>query len=233
MLLYIIRHGHPTYNPDELTPLGKRQAEAVAHRMAEARIDEVYSSPLNRARQTAQPTYETLCLPCRIEDWTSEAHAAHDFGVTRDGQWHWCFDGVQPYLRSHPEYFGEIWYEAPCLGENNFKEGFRRVQEASDEFLARQGYVRSGGVYRAERDNAKHIAVFCHAGFGSLWISHLLGFPPTVYWATMDLTHTGITVFRLSDHACEETTPVMLTHSDTSHLFEARLPMYYNNDIPF
>ena len=30
MILYYVRHGDPTYNPDELTPLGHRQAEAVA-----------------------------------------------------------------------------------------------------------------------------------------------------------------------------------------------------------
>ena len=30
MLLFFIRHGDPNYFPDQLTPLGHRQAEAVA-----------------------------------------------------------------------------------------------------------------------------------------------------------------------------------------------------------
>lgn len=30
MLLYYIRHGMPVYDPDSLTPLGERQAEAAA-----------------------------------------------------------------------------------------------------------------------------------------------------------------------------------------------------------
>ena len=34
MLLFLIRHGDPIYDPDSLTPLGKKQAEAVAKRLA-------------------------------------------------------------------------------------------------------------------------------------------------------------------------------------------------------
>ena len=34
MILYYIRHGDPIYNPDSLTPLGERQAEAIGHRLA-------------------------------------------------------------------------------------------------------------------------------------------------------------------------------------------------------
>ena len=37
MLLYVIRHGDPTYSPDALTPLGHRQAEAVEKRLAAQR----------------------------------------------------------------------------------------------------------------------------------------------------------------------------------------------------
>lgn len=34
MLFYYIRHGDPIYDPDSLTPLGKRQAEALGKRLA-------------------------------------------------------------------------------------------------------------------------------------------------------------------------------------------------------
>lgn len=56
MLLFYIRHGDPTYNPDELTPLGKRQAEAAAKRLALYGIDRIFASTSNRAIQTAQPS---------------------------------------------------------------------------------------------------------------------------------------------------------------------------------
>ena len=32
MILYIVRHGDPIYDPDSLTPLGHEQAKAVAKR---------------------------------------------------------------------------------------------------------------------------------------------------------------------------------------------------------
>lgn len=49
MILYYVRHGDPIYNPDSLTPLGHRQSEAVAKRLALHGIDEVYASSSNRA----------------------------------------------------------------------------------------------------------------------------------------------------------------------------------------
>ena len=60
MILYYVRHGDPIYNPDSLTPLGQRQAEAVGKRLALYGIDEVYSSDSNRAMQTAEPTCQLL-----------------------------------------------------------------------------------------------------------------------------------------------------------------------------
>ncbi len=48
MLLYYIRHGDPIYNPDSLTLLGHRQAEAVAKRLSVHVIDEIYASTSNR-----------------------------------------------------------------------------------------------------------------------------------------------------------------------------------------
>ena len=56
MILFYVRHGDPIYNPDQLTPLGHRQAESVAKRLALFGIDEIYASTSTRAMQTAQPT---------------------------------------------------------------------------------------------------------------------------------------------------------------------------------
>ena len=33
MLLFVVRHGDPIYDPDSLTPLGKLQAEALANKV--------------------------------------------------------------------------------------------------------------------------------------------------------------------------------------------------------
>ena len=60
MIFYYVRHGDPIYDPDSLTPLGKRQAEAVAKRLSVYGLDEIYASTSNRAILTATPTAEIL-----------------------------------------------------------------------------------------------------------------------------------------------------------------------------
>lgn len=53
MLLFYVRHGDPTYEPDALTPLGRRQAEALARRLSLYGLDRIYTSSSTRAMQTA------------------------------------------------------------------------------------------------------------------------------------------------------------------------------------
>ena len=60
MLFFYIRHGEPIYTPDSLTPLGEKQAQAVAKRLSVYGVDKVFSSTSNRAIMTAQPTCEIL-----------------------------------------------------------------------------------------------------------------------------------------------------------------------------
>ena len=62
MLLYIVRHGDPIYETDTLTERGKLQAEAVGQRMFDAGIDRIFSSPMGRAKETADPACRLLRL---------------------------------------------------------------------------------------------------------------------------------------------------------------------------
>ena len=41
MLFHFIRHGDPIYNPDSITELGERQAEALANYLEELKIDKI------------------------------------------------------------------------------------------------------------------------------------------------------------------------------------------------
>ena len=69
MILYYVRHGDPIYDPNQLTPLGERQAEAVAKRLAVHGIDKIFASPSNRARQTAQPLCDLMKQAPEICVW--------------------------------------------------------------------------------------------------------------------------------------------------------------------
>ena len=68
MILYYIRHGEPIYDPDCLTELGHKQADAVSKRLALYGVDEIYSSTSIRARQTAEPLNTEFLLLNEISE---------------------------------------------------------------------------------------------------------------------------------------------------------------------
>lgn len=226
MRLYIIRHGDPIYNPDSLTPKGHLQAAALAKRFAISGLTKIYSSPMIRAQQTAQPTADILNMPIEILDWTSELAAAKDFFVEKrksDGKRNWIF-GVNPtYFKNNEsiKYF-DNWYESDFFKdhpEKDFKSGFERIQNASDELLLKHGYRRNGIVYDIINPNDDKIAVFCHSGFGNIWIAHLLGLPPHLAWGNISMPCTGVTVFDFKNYENSLTQPSCLQMGDLSHLY--------------
>ena len=237
MLLFIIRHGDPIYNPDSLTPKGHLQAKALAKRLALHGLDKIYASPLIRAQQTATPTSELLGLPIITEEWTSEGLAAKDFFVTRydSGKQGWVFHHNQTELRNDKtvNLTSENWYEADIFKKysNDFKAGYKRITDASDEFLSRHGYERDGSIYKITQPNNERIAVFCHQGFGTTWLSHLLGIPPHLFWSSFDISHSSVTVLEFSNYENGFTVPRCISLSDLSHVYADRLPFEYNNTI--
>lgn len=229
MLFYLIRHADPIYNPDSITELGKRQAEAVGKRLARYGIDEIYSSPMIRARQTAEPLSEILKKPVNIEDWAFECF--DEFAVTtEENKKMFCMNYQGTKFLSDENYpMFDNWFEMECLKTSKAKEGFERIKKSADDFFSRQGYIREGRVYKIEKPNDKKIALFCHAGFASILIPYLLNVPPHIYWAGYDLSHSGVCVFRFKNFDSGYTSPKCLVHSDLSHLYAENLPMKYNN----
>jgi probable phosphoglycerate mutase len=82
MELLLIRHGRPLRvesvdGPADpgLSPLGRRQAEALAAWLAPERIDAVYTSPLRRAVETAAPLGEALGVAVTSEAALAEYDA--------------------------------------------------------------------------------------------------------------------------------------------------------------
>lgn len=80
MHLYLIRHAHAGSRarwdqPDELRPLsarGEGQARAIAAQLATAGIDQLWTSPYVRCRQTLEPLAERLGLPVADADAFAE-----------------------------------------------------------------------------------------------------------------------------------------------------------------
>jgi broad specificity phosphatase PhoE len=91
--LLLVRHGETAANvagrmqgrgDDPLTDLGRRQVRAVAERIQrEAHpVTAVYSSPLLRARHTAELIAGLLALPLQLRDGLQEMHLGQLEGVT-------------------------------------------------------------------------------------------------------------------------------------------------------
>ncbi len=80
MELIFVRHGRPQHvETDDGTPanpplseIGHIQAQAMADWLSEEHIDAIYSSPMQRARETAAPLERVLGLQAEIREGLSE-----------------------------------------------------------------------------------------------------------------------------------------------------------------
>lgn len=237
MLLYYVRHGSPIYDPDSLTPLGHRQAEAAGRRLALHGMDRIYASSSTRAKQTAQPLCELLRMEPVILDWTNESYAWHEMTCPKDDGngifWNWGVPSMRAKLLS-PEVtaLGPNWFDHPFFAGTRFREGTLRVRRETDAFLASLGYEhdRAKGSYRVLRPNAERIALFAHEGFGKVFLSELLDIPYPMFSTRFELAHTGISIIEFPDES-GETVPRVLQHSSDAHIYAEGLPTKFQDRI--
>lgn len=234
MLLYYVRHGDPIYDPDSLTPLGHRQAEAVAKRLARYGLDEIYVSSSQRAKETARPTCEILKLEPTELDWANEGHAWRDFSVDNEnGGKSWCFQ-IPSYQRlfcsNEIRKLDNKWYDHPAFEGTNFKNGMKRIDDAADGFFALQGYKhdRKKHIFISEKPNDKRIAIFAHQGFGVLFLSSILDVCMPQFVTHFDISHSTVSVIEFKD-SDGITVPKALTLGNDSHLYKEGLPTKFNN----
>ncbi|MFD0774662.1 histidine phosphatase family protein, partial [Streptomonospora algeriensis] len=112
----------------ELTGTGRAQARAAARHLAGSGVDVVVSSPLRRARDTAEPIAAELSVPVEVDEGLRETDFGSWEGMT--------FGEVQ---RSRPQEM-QRWLSdtaaAPEGGES-FAAVAERVAETRDKLLAR------------------------------------------------------------------------------------------------
>lgn len=238
MLLFYVRHGDPIYNPDCLTALGKRQAEAVAKRLSLFGIDRIFASTSNRAIETATPTSEIVKKDIELLDFCNENHAWCDFAIPcDDGNRRWVFHNRKTAVllaSKEIKLMGEKWYEHPDFVDYNFKKGVDRINGEVDKWMETLGYRhdRERGVYDAIAPTDQRIALFAHQGFGLAFLSSLLDIPYPQITTHFDMGHTGMTVIEFTAVDGVAIAKV-LTIADDSHIYKEGLPTYYNNYVRF
>jgi broad specificity phosphatase PhoE len=132
--IVLIRHGQTEWNRIErfrgridvpLNEEGHRQAQAVARRLSSWHIDGVYSSPLARALQTAEPIGEA----CKRSISLLEGITDIDYGS-------WAGLSPEEAASQHPELF-KTWVEDPQLihfpGGESLEQVESRALAALDE----------------------------------------------------------------------------------------------------
>ena len=135
----LLRHGQTPLSVEKrfsgtgdpaLTELGQAQAAAAAARLAGAGADVVVTSPLRRARETAERVAEAAGLSLEIEDGLRET----DFG-----DWEgYTFAEIQAKWPAELDAWLADPAVAPPYGES-FEATARRVRQARDRVLAAYG----------------------------------------------------------------------------------------------
>ncbi len=170
--LYLVRHGEPEGGGDfigsgsdpGLSPAGVSQAEEIARRLLEVRLDAVYTSPLKRAAMTAEAVIAAAGSPgpeLRVREDLREIH----FGAWEGS----AFDDLDGSAREHAERWSRDPRSAPPPGGEDFAEFEERVLRCFDRII---GECSGGSVL-----------VTAHGGSLRVYLSRVLGLRQDRMWS--------------------------------------------------
>jgi broad specificity phosphatase PhoE len=165
MRLYFVRHGESTANllrefsnsgvKHPLTEKGVEQARAVARGLSGLLVEQIYSSPVMRAVQTAQILAESLQAPLEVTEALREWSVGIYEGTTDPVGW-------ELHRQVQDDWFIHQKFDSRMPGG----ESFREIQERFIPFI--EGLVRNGG-----NPNRSIVLV----GHGGLYVAML----PTIF----------------------------------------------------
>ena len=222
MRIVLVRHGDPDYEKDCLTELGHKQAAVAAQRLLKEGIDEIYCSPLGRARQTAAYFSDLSGLPVQILDFMQEIRFGQE-GFLYDNRWN-PWKAADELIWSGGDLQNPDWRESPVFKNNFATEDADKIAVEADKWLASLGYEREGFYYRNKRENdeQKTVAIFCHGGASSAFMSRVLNMQFPYACAIQHFSHTGITVLRFDNTPGRLTIPILELMNDDRHLREVK-----------
>lgn len=219
MKLLIIRHADPDYEHDSLTEKGWHEAEYLAEMLSKQNIDYYYTSPYGRAKDTASLTLERTGRSAEVLPWLREFDVLIDRPDDTERRripWDWL---PQDWTREAEFYDKDRWAENRFLSSFGVGEEYRRVTSQFDELLAKHGYRREGGFYRAEKPNRDTIALFCHFGSGSVLLSHIWNVSPMIVWHGFCARPSSVTTLVTEERRQGIASFRMLGYGETTHLF--------------
>lgn len=227
MRIVFVRHGHPNYEDDCLTPLGRQHAQAAAKRLADEGISRIFSSTCGRALETASYTAKLLSLPVEERDFMREISWGGKDGIDLPLNGH-PWDTADRMILDGQPLMAQDWREKPPFQNNTVIDWVNNAAVGTDQWLSELGYVRTGDYYRAGKDTCRTVAAFGHGGASTAILSHLLNIPFPFVCCAMGPNYTGITIVTLADAPGELVMPRLELMNDARHIKGLEIDNLYN-----
>ena len=182
MEIVLIRHGQPewvkdgeyTVNPG-LTEIGKKQAEQSASTFEKNSIDEIWVSPLNRAKETLKP-FEQRNIGSKIKtfDWLREALDDDEKKLIGESQ-----ETIREYFDHRNTRSFEDWMETT---HGAYMKGFsENIVKNLEESLSDIGVIctdsRYDRLFDLSSSKISKLMIVSHARTMSTLLSYLLNLP--------------------------------------------------------
>lgn len=237
MRIILIRHAEPDYDKDSLTDKGFREAALLGSRAKSWQVNDLYVSPLGRARRTAEPIEKALGTKAQVLDWLQEfrARIPKKYGTLEGMPW----DFTPSYwTKVNTLYDKDKWYSSSPMeqeeGQPCVQEVYLETCHSLDNLLKRYGYIREGNFYRVENHGENTIVLVCHMAISFVMLSHLLGISFVPLIQGMFLAPSSITVVNTEEIEEGIATFRCQCIGDVKHLHDGKEPisrMGYFGDI--
>ena len=214
MRLIMVRHGEPDYEKDCLTETGRQQARAAAERLAREDISEIYSSPMGRARETAEFTAERLGQKVHVLDYMHEISWGGP-GLPENGHPWTLADRM--ISEDGCDFTSGNWREHPYFRGNDAVRYYDMIAGKIDLFMKEKGYLHAGPRFLCGQDTDRTIALFSHGGSGGCALAHLLSMPFPYVLTVLPYDFTSVIILNFPDSPGEYVHPRLELFNDTSH----------------
>lgn len=158
-----------------LSDLGREQAGELADRLSHLAIAAIYSSPMERTRETAQPLADRLHLDVQIHDALNEI----DFGE-------WMGQSIDE-LRKHP-----LW-----AAWNEYRSG-TRIPGGESMLETQLRAVREVEYLRTEHPN-QCLALFSHGDVIKSVVAYALGMPLDMF-RRIEIGLASVSIVAIGDY---------------------------------
>jgi phosphoserine phosphatase len=214
LTLLLTRHGHTVRSePDQylgqsivapLSERGRADAQRLAERLAQVRLDRVLTSPLERATETA-----SICAAGRVAVEPDDRLKEMDYGA-------WEGMVIEEIQRRSPADFA-LYDEDP----SSFHVG--GGESGSDLALRVRSFIDDLLTWWEAADGQRTVLAVGHASLNRVMLAVLLETPLRDYRRRFQFDWAGLTILRWASRADG---PTLLLANDVSHLRDTADPAF-------